>query len=141
MRVVKVLAGEQVLAPHTAASAVLVPTGPGLVVFPTGGYPAVPHHAWLPMGVTGVVRGAERNAWVSGRPRRGGDRHSRGRVPLRMVPAVRGERLAGGRGTMGSMSVPDQLLTIERVALLGHLDFFTGAPGHVLAAVARGLSR
>ena len=35
------------------------------------------------------------------------------------------------------MSVPPQLLTIERVALLGHLDFFTGAPGHVLAAVAR----
>lgn len=65
VRVVKVPAGEQVLAPHTAASAVLVPTGPGLVVFPTGGYPAVPHHAWLPMGVTGVVRGAERNARVS----------------------------------------------------------------------------
>ena len=35
------------------------------------------------------------------------------------------------------MSVPPRLLTIERVALLGHLDFFTGAPGHVLAAVAR----
>ena len=38
---------------------------------------------------------------------------------------------------MGSMSDPHQLLTIERVALLAHLDFFTGAPGHVLAALAR----
>ncbi len=65
VRVVKVAAGEQILAPHTAASVVLVPTGPGLTVFPTGGYPPAPHHAWLPMGVTGVVRGAERNARVS----------------------------------------------------------------------------
>lgn len=38
---------------------------------------------------------------------------------------------------MGPMSVPYQLLTIERVALLRRLDFFTGAPGHVLAAVAK----
>lgn len=60
-----VRAGEQVLAPHSAASAVLIPLGPGLVVFPTGGYPSCAHHPWLPMGVTGVVRRGERNASVT----------------------------------------------------------------------------
>lgn len=37
---------------------------------------------------------------------------------------------------MATLSSPHRLLTLERVALLRHLDFFSGAPGHVLAAVA-----
>ena len=34
------------------------------------------------------------------------------------------------------MSGPSRLLTVERVALLRRLEFFSGTPGHVLAAVA-----
>lgn len=64
VRLTSVTAGEQVLASHTEASVVLIPLGVGLVVFPTGGYPSRVHHPWLPIGVTGVVRGAERNAAV-----------------------------------------------------------------------------
>jgi hypothetical protein len=57
-------AGEQVLSPGTAASVVVIPLGPGARVEPIGGYRSEPLHPWLPIGVTGVVRGAERNATV-----------------------------------------------------------------------------
>ena len=35
------------------------------------------------------------------------------------------------------MSVADELLTIERVAVLQHVAFFADVPGHTLVAVAR----
>jgi hypothetical protein len=41
-----------------------VPLGPGLVVQPDGGYPAAALHPWVPVGTTGVIRRAERNAEV-----------------------------------------------------------------------------
>ena len=56
--------GEVVLAPGTAASVVVIPLEPGIRVEPIGGYPPEELHPWLPIGVTGVVRGAERNAAV-----------------------------------------------------------------------------
>ena len=55
---------EVVLAAGTAASVVVIPLQPGTRVEPIGGYPAVALHPWQPIGVTGVVRGAERNAAV-----------------------------------------------------------------------------
>lgn len=61
---VGVQAGEVVFSPHTAASVVVIPLGPGLRVVPTGGYRPRPLEPWLPVGSTGVVRGAERNAAV-----------------------------------------------------------------------------
>ena len=57
-------AGEVVLSPGTAASVVVIPLEPGARVEPIGGYRSEPLHPWLPIGVTGVVRGAERNAAV-----------------------------------------------------------------------------
>ena len=57
-------AGEVVLSPRTAASVVVIPLEPGARVEPVGGYRAEQLHPWLPIGVTGVVRGAERNAAV-----------------------------------------------------------------------------
>lgn len=65
VRRTKVMAGERVMAPRTDASVVLVPMGAGLVVQPVGGYPPAAVDAWMPLGVTGVVRGSERNAHVS----------------------------------------------------------------------------
>lgn len=62
--VVRVRSGTVVLQPHTIATVVLVPLSAGLVVHPTGGYEVQPLHPWLPVGVTGVVRGGERNAAV-----------------------------------------------------------------------------
>ena len=42
----------------------MIPLEPGARVEPVGGYRSEPLHPWLPIGVTGVVRGAERNAAV-----------------------------------------------------------------------------
>lgn len=64
VRTVRILAGEQVMAAGTEATAVLVATGPGFVVRPVGGYPADLLVPWTPLGATGPVRGAERNADV-----------------------------------------------------------------------------
>ena len=50
--------------PGTAASVVVIPLGPGTRVEPIGGYRSEPLHPGCPIGVTGVVRGAERNAAV-----------------------------------------------------------------------------
>jgi hypothetical protein len=43
---------------------VYVPTGRGLVVRPDGGYAPRPLHPWIPVGTTGVIRRAERNAAI-----------------------------------------------------------------------------
>lgn len=61
---VRVHPGEVVFSPGTAASVVVIPLGRGLRVVPTGGYRQRPLEPWLPVGSTGVVRGAERNAAV-----------------------------------------------------------------------------
>ena len=65
VRRVRVHAGE-VLAPIGSPSAfVYVATGPGLRVRPGGGYRAESVGEWVPVGTTGVIRRAERNAEVT----------------------------------------------------------------------------
>ncbi len=54
--------GEVLVARGSPPSFVYVPTGPGLVVRPDGGYAPSPLHAWLPVGTTGVIRRNERNS-------------------------------------------------------------------------------
>ena len=61
---VRLRPGERVLTPGTAASVVVIPLGPGIRVEPIGGYRPQDAHPWLPIGSTGVVRAAERNAAV-----------------------------------------------------------------------------
>ncbi len=56
--------GEILVAPGSPPSFVYVPTGPGLVVRPDGGYAASPLHPWVPVGTTGVIRRAERNSEI-----------------------------------------------------------------------------
>jgi hypothetical protein len=57
-----VRAGEVLVARGSRPSFVYVPTGPGLLVRPDGGYAPSPLHAWMPVGTTGVIRRAERNS-------------------------------------------------------------------------------
>ena len=65
VRRVRVGAGE-VLSPIGAAPRfVYVATGPGLRVQPGGGYAAASVKAWVPVGTTGVIRRAERNAEIT----------------------------------------------------------------------------
>jgi hypothetical protein len=56
--------GEVLVAPGSAPSFVYVPTGPGLVVRPDGGYAPSPLPPWVPVGTTGVIRRAERNSEI-----------------------------------------------------------------------------
>lgn len=77
-RCVQVAAGTQVLHAGSQAAFVVVPLATGLVLQPTGGYPPQPLHPWLPLGVTGVVRGGERNAGVVAQQA----------LPLLLIPAA-----------------------------------------------------
>jgi hypothetical protein len=56
--------GEVLVAPGSSPSFVYIPTGPGLVVRPTGGYAPMPLPPWVPVGTTGVIRRAERNSEI-----------------------------------------------------------------------------
>lgn len=59
------LAPGEILVESGAPSAfVYVPLQPGLRIFPLGGYTALPAQPWMPVGVTGVIRGAGRNATI-----------------------------------------------------------------------------
>jgi hypothetical protein len=56
--------GEVLVEQGSPPSFVYVPTGPGLVVRPDGGYAPSPLHPWVPVGTTGVIRRAERNSKI-----------------------------------------------------------------------------
>ncbi len=57
-------AGEVVVTPGSSPAFVYIPTGPGLVVRPHGGYAPSPLPPWVPVGTTGVIRRAERNSEI-----------------------------------------------------------------------------
>ena len=63
-RRVRLHAGDVLVEAGSPPTFVYVPLGAGLVVEPLGGYGAAAVPAWVPIGVTGVVRGAERNSTV-----------------------------------------------------------------------------
>jgi hypothetical protein len=67
VKVVRLQAGETLIAAGTPAAFVYIPLEDGLTVQPVGGYPAVAVGAWAPVGNTGVIRGAPRNATVVAR--------------------------------------------------------------------------
>ena len=56
--------GEVLVAPGSPPSFVYIPTGPGLIVRPDGGYAPSPLPPWVPVGTTGVIRRAERNSEI-----------------------------------------------------------------------------
>lgn len=60
--------GEVLVQAGAPAGFVYIPLADGLLVSPLGGYQAFSVRAWMPIGVTGVIRGAARNATVSAGP-------------------------------------------------------------------------
>ena len=62
VRVAQLKAGEVLAVAGSPSAFVYAATGSGLVVRPLGGYAAQPVGAWMPVGVTGVIRRAGRNA-------------------------------------------------------------------------------
>ncbi len=57
-------AGEVLLEAGAPAGFVYIPLGTGLQIVPLGGYQPFFVQAWMPLGVTGVIRGAVRNATI-----------------------------------------------------------------------------
>ncbi len=58
-------AGDVLLEAGAPAGFVYIPLGPGLQIVPLGGYQSFFVQAWMPLGVTGVIRGAVRNATIT----------------------------------------------------------------------------
>ena len=57
-------AGETLIEAGAPATFVYLPLGDGLKIIPLGGYQPFSVRAWMPLGNTGVIRGAIRNADV-----------------------------------------------------------------------------
>lgn len=64
VRLISLRSGETLLEADTPSSFVYVPLSAGLMIIPLGGYQPFAVQAWMPLGVTGVVRGAARNASI-----------------------------------------------------------------------------
>jgi hypothetical protein len=64
VRIAHLAAGEVLVEAGEPAGIVYVPLGGGLVVRPLGGYAQFSVQAWMPLGNTGVIRGALRNGSV-----------------------------------------------------------------------------
>jgi hypothetical protein len=64
VRLIRLYAGETLIEAGTTARFVYVPLGEGLMGLPLGGYEPFAAPAWLPVGNTGVIRGAQRNASI-----------------------------------------------------------------------------
>ena len=75
-RLIVLQSGEQLIQAGTPSGVVYIPFDAGLEVQPLGGYTPFTVQAWMPLGGTGVVRGAIRNA----------DIVARGRVELLAIP-------------------------------------------------------
>lgn len=57
-------AGEVLIQAGTPSGFVYLPLGEGLQIMPLGGYQSISMQGWFPVGSTGVIRGASRNAQV-----------------------------------------------------------------------------
>ena len=64
VRLADLSAGETLIEAGAPAGIVYVPLGDGLTIMPLGGYAPFSVQAWMPLGSTGVIRGAIRNATV-----------------------------------------------------------------------------
>lgn len=64
VRCIHLKRGETLIEANEPAGMVYVPLGDGLTVVPLGGYDSFSVQAWMPLGSTGVIRGALRNGKV-----------------------------------------------------------------------------
>ena len=64
VRVLRLRSGEVLIEAGTPAGFIYIPLGEGLQILPLGGYRPVSSPAWVTVGLTSIIRGAERNATV-----------------------------------------------------------------------------
>lgn len=76
VRLTKVDAGDVLVHAGAPPTFVYIPLGEGLNIMPLGGYQSFAVQPWMPLGVTGVIRGASRNATIA----------AKGSLQLLMIP-------------------------------------------------------
>ena len=76
VKVIELEPGQVLLEAGASAAFVYIPFDPGLKVIPQSGQPPFLVQPWMPLGVTGVIRGAARNATI----------RAEGAVRLLMIP-------------------------------------------------------
>ncbi len=64
VRLAALEAGDVLVQAHAPAHFVYVPLGLGLTIIPLSGHDSFSVQPWMPLGMTGVVRGSERNATI-----------------------------------------------------------------------------
>jgi hypothetical protein len=64
VKLIALEAGETLIEAGSQAGFVYIPLGEGLRIIPLGGYQSFSVRSWMPLGNTGVIRGAARNATV-----------------------------------------------------------------------------
>lgn len=67
VKLVELEPGEVLIEAGAPSAFVYIPLEAGLQIIPLGGYESFSVQAWMPLGVTGVIRGAVRNATVIAR--------------------------------------------------------------------------
>ena len=75
VRVAALSTGDVLIEGGAKSVFVYVPLGPGLKIIPLGGYQSVFVEPWMLLGLTGVVRDAERNATVMAERESAGAHH------------------------------------------------------------------
>lgn len=137
VRLVSLAAGDTLIQAATPADIVYIPLGPGLRILPLGGYQSFMVQPWMPLGNTGVIRGAVRNATVVAEravqllaiPKTVYLRHwhaTHSRDSLRAAVAERATAPAGA----------GQLSQLEKVLYLQGVPLFQQLAAEQLAAVA-----
>ena len=127
--------GEVLVAQGSPPAFVYVPTAPGLVVRPDGGYAPSPLPPWVPVGTTGVIRRAERNSEIVAERDRRRDRDPRRALRPGVAPPAARRRAPGA--TPGPAGTGMTMTTIERVVALHRVPMFADVPGRTLAALAQ----
>jgi hypothetical protein len=64
VRLIRLKAGQVLIEAGSPSGFVYIPLGDGLKIIPLGGYAPFLVRPWMPLGITGVIRGAVRNATV-----------------------------------------------------------------------------
>ncbi len=138
IRLIKLEAGDVLVHAGAPSTFVYIPLGEGLQIMPLGGYQSFAVQPWMPLGVTGVIRGDVRNATIVAETG----------LRLLMIPknvylqywhhthSPDSFRYAVDTLLSSNAVVDDQLTQLEKALFLEDVPLFAALDQHELLAVA-----
>jgi len=138
VKLVQLQSGEILIEAGAPSGFVYIPLGEGLRIIPLGGYASFAVRPWMPLGITGVIRGAARNATVSVEQD----------VALLMIPKetylqawhrtynVTELTQVFARRRAADQEEESTLTTLEKRLILQKVALFAEIPGEALAELA-----